>query len=732
MIGPPPRLDLVLVGGGHAHVSVLRSFGMKPEPGVRLTLVAKELEAPYSGMLPGLVAGHYSHGDCHIDLVRLARFANARLIHGSATGIDRTRRRVLLDGRPPLAFDLLSLDAGITPALAAIKGATEHGIAVKPISSLMPRLRKIDELLASPGGGRGIAVVGAGAAGFELAHAFRHRFADRAGKIYITLIGSGGLLPNVNARARRLARQSLERSGIVLIEDDPAAEIGEKYVMLASGRRIAADAALVTTGAAPAAWLKNSGLKTDADGFVAVRPTLQVLDDDDIFAAGDCAGVLEHRREKSGVFAVRHGPPLTENLRARARGHPPKPFSPQRRYLMLLSTGRKQAIAARGPYSLSGDWVWTWKDWIDRRFMRKFNELPEMAGQGGGENELMRCGGCAAKVGPVTLARALGRLDPGAGPRDDAAIIEGPGGELRLETVDFFRAFWPEPYVFGEIAANHALNDIYAMGGTPTHALAVAVIPHARPRLVEEDLFQLLAGAGAAFKQAGVELAGGHSSEGAELAAGFSISGSVGRKHIRRKAGLRAGDTLILTRPLGTGLLFAAEMRGLAPAAAIACALAAMRQSNREVTRILIAHGATALTDVTGFGLLGHLIEMLEQSGCRTVIAANDVPAYPHARELASAGLASTLLPENLALKSRIESGPDIGDDCFALLFDPQTAGGLLAGVPAKAAERCIAELRVGPAPEAAAIGTVTGRAAKDGRLVRIVHSAENYPSNRR
>ncbi len=456
--------------------------------------------------------------------MRLARFAGARLIHGSATGIDRKQRRILLEGRPPLAFDILSIDAGITPALATIKGAAKHGIAVKPISSLMPKLRRIEALLAAPGDRR-IAVVGAGAAGFELAHAFRHRFANRAGNVHITLIGGNGLLPTVNARARGLARKSLERAGIALVESDAVIEIGEDQVILASGRSIPADAALVTTGAAPAAWLRNAGLKTDADGFVAVRPTLQVLDDDDIFAAGDCAGVLEYPREKSGVFAVRHGPPLTENLRARAQGRPPTPFTPQRQYLMLLSTGRKEAIAARGPFSVAGGWVWTWKDWIDRRFMRKFNELPEMAAPDGGES--MRCGGCAAKVGPVTLARALGRLDPGSAPRDDAAILKAPGNKLRLETVDFFRAFWPEPYVFGEIAANHALNDIYAMGGTPSHALAVAVIPHARPRLVEEDLFQLLAGARAVFSEAGVELAGGHSSEGTELAAGFSVSGSV-------------------------------------------------------------------------------------------------------------------------------------------------------------------------------------------------------------
>lgn len=704
--GVPARLDLVLVGGGHAHVSVLRSLGMKPEPGLRVTLVARELEAPYSGMLPGLIAGHYTHGDCHIDLVRLARFAAARVVHGSVTGIDRVARRVEIDGRPPLAFDLLSIDTGITPDLASIKGGAEHGVAVKPISALEAKLAGIDARLAD--GERRIVIVGAGAAGFELAHTFRHRY---RGRISVTLVGNG-LLPSVNDRARMLARESLAASGIELIEDDAAVEIAKDQVRLASGRDIPADAALVTTGAVPAPWLRMSGLELDPHGFVAVRPTLQVMGDDDIFAAGDCAGVIGHRREKSGVFPVRQGPSLTDNLRRRARGQKALDFIPQRRHLMLLSTGDGRAIAARGSLSLAGRWAWTWKDWIDRRFMDRFNRLPVMAD----ESAEMRCGGCAAKVGPVTLARALDRLEPGKAARDDAAIVDTGGDEVRLETVDFFRAFWPEPYLFGAIAANHALNDIYAMGGMPKHALAVAVIALGRPQLVEEDLFQLLAGARSVFDEAGVTLAGGHSSEGAELAAGFSISGTVARDRLRRKGGLHEGDALVLTRPLGTGLLFAAEMRGLAPAPAIAVALAGMRRSNREVARILMAHGATAMTDVTGFGLLGHLIEMLDQAGLRAVIRERDVPSYPHARELAKAGIGSSLLPENLSLGYKLEA--PLRDDVLALLFDPQTAGGLLAGIPAESAERCVAELR-GVAPEAAIIGGVTGK-AEGAALVRV------------
>jgi selenide,water dikinase len=196
---------------------------------------------------------------------------------------------------------------------------------------------------------------------------------------------------------------------------------------------------LISTAAKAALWLKESGLPTDDEGFVALRPTLQLLDDDDVFAAGDCATVLEHRRDKSGVFAVRQGPPLTGNLRLRARGLPAEPFTPQTQYLMLLTTGEKHAIAARGPLALRGKWVWRWKDRIDREFVERFNGVPFMAA----DDDDMRCGGCAAKVGPIALSRALKRLDPDHQP-EDAAIVAS-GRNARLEAADFFRAFWPEP-----------------------------------------------------------------------------------------------------------------------------------------------------------------------------------------------------------------------------------------------------------------------------------------------
>ena len=720
----PIRRRIVLIGGGHTHVLVLRAFGMRPEPGVGLTIVAKELDAPYSGMLPGWVAGHYSRDDCTIDIVRLARFADARLIHGEAIGVDRSARQVQVRGRPPVGYDLLSIDAGITPLLDGIAGAGDVALTVKPVSTFGPRWTELLARALTPEGPRRFVVIGTGAAGFELVLAIRHRLLaelPKAGldtsRCTFTLIGSGRLLATLNARARRHGRDALVAAGIDLIEDDAAVAISTTSVTLASGRVVACDAALVTTKAGAPPWLRQTDLTCDAHGFVAARATLQMRGDDDVFGVGDCASVIEHPREKAGVFAVRQGPPLERNLRLRARGEAAVPFRPQRQWLTLLSLGGKSAIAARGPFTASGDWVWRWKDVIDRRFMDTFAKLPAMAHlpQGAETDADMRCGGCAAKLGPAVLQGALDRLDAGAQrapqPRDDAAIIDEGGDTLRLETVDFFRAFWPEPYLFGAIAAEHALSDIYAMGGVPQRALAIAVLPYAGARQSADDLFQLMAGARATFDRAGVALVGGHSSEGAELGAGFFVSGGVARDRLLRKGGLAVGDALMLTKPLGTGILFAGWMRRLARARDITVALDGMRKSNGVAARILSAQGVTAMTDVTGFGLAGHLLEMLEASGVGAVITLDQCRRYSGVDDLIGQGVRSTLLSENMALADRV-GGKGATDAALALLLDPQTSGGLLTGIEAGQAERIVAELATAGV-EATIVGRVVAAPAE-------------------
>ena len=726
--------DIVLAGGGHAHVHVLTAFAMRPEPGVRLTLVTRELETPYSGMLPGVVAGLYTPDQAHIDLVRLAAATGARLIHAEAVGLDRTAKRLIVAGRPPIAYDLVSIDVGITPALDAIDGAAAHGIAVKPIGSFLQKFAALLERCRRADGPQRIAVIGGGAGGVELLLSVRARLLAETGRadLRFVLLTDGEVLEKHTPRVRAAFRRALAARGVDLTEHRRVRALRPGTIELVDGTAVMADAVLVTTDAAPPAWFGATALALDAGGFIAVGPTLQAGNDADVCAVGDCAALVATPREKAGVFAVRAGPPLAANLRRRARGEATRAWRPQRRHLALISTGERYAVASRGAFKAEGAWLWTLKDWIDRRWMRMYQDADRIVARMSARAaapapvEPMRCGGCGAKIGPRPLTRALARLAPARGDDvvigldapDDAAVIAPPAAGHLVQTVDFFRAFIDDPYVLGEIAANHALNDVFAMGGNPRHAMATAVIPDGPAGKVEETLFQLLAGARACLDREGVALVGGHSSEGAELAIGFAVTGEVAPDRIMRKAGLRAGDALVLTRPLGTGILFAAAMRARARARWIAPALAAMRRSNRAAAASLMAHGARAMTDVTGFGLVGHLGEMLAASGAEAELALAALPLYDGVDALARAGESSTLLPENLALAGLLRG--EVEPAMRAVLFDPQTAGGLLAGIPAERADACVAALRAAGHAHAALIGRVR-RVGLQGAEVGIV-----------
>jgi selenide,water dikinase len=243
------------------------------------------------------------------------------------------------------------------------------------------------------------------------------------------------------------------------------------------------------------------------------------------------------------------------------------------------------------------------------------------------------------------------------------------------------------------------------MGGTPRYALATAVVPVGPSAKMEETLFQLLAGARSCLDRESVALVGGHSSEGADLALGLSVTGEVSPDKVIRKGGLKPGDALVLTRPLGTAILFAAAMRARAEASWIEAALSEMRRSNRDAARILVEHGATAMTDVTGFGLIGHLGEMLTASGAQATLDLSAVPLYEGTIALARAGIASTLLPENLSLARLLRGNADAATR--AVLFDPQTSGGLLAGIPQAQAEACVEGLQSAGYGTSAVVGTV-------------------------
>jgi selenide,water dikinase len=738
----PVVKDLVLIGGGHTHVAVLKRFGMRPVPGVRITLITRDVHTPYSGMLPGLVSGHYAFDDVHIDLAPLSRFAGARLFHHPVTGLDLERQHVLCDGRPPVPYDLLSLNIGSAPSFGSVPGAAEVVVPVKPISRFVPRWDRIRARVAASDGPVRIGVVGAGAGGVELTlaaeYALRHA-RQEAGRpedaVEIHLFGSSHTIVSTHNRGmRRRLERALRERGVHLHLGQPVASVAEGQLTLADGRTVAVDEILWVTQAGAASWLAESGLEVDGQGFVRVDDTLQSCSHPGVFAAGDAAAVVNHPREKAGVFAVRQGPPLADNLRRALVGRPLKPFRPQQRFLTLVSTGGRHAVGSRGWWSFEGDVVWRWKDWIDRRFMSLYSDLSPMSGDvaptiepGLASSEVlreistaaMRCGGCGSKVGATPLTRVLEQLRPvrrddvliGLDAPDDAAVISVPPGKVLVRTVDAFRAIVNDPFVFGQITANHCLGDIFAMGADAQTALAVATVPFGLDRKVEDTLVQLLSGAIRVLNDAGAALVGGHTSEGVELSLGLSLTGLVDRDAVLRKGGLRPGDRLVLTKGIGTGTLFAAEMRMRAKGQWIDAAVTAMCQSSRDAADALRRHGASACTDVTGFGLLGHLVEMTRASSVDVRLDLPAVPVLDGALETSAAGFLSSLHPHNVRLRRAVADVERASaDPRYALLYDPQTAGGLLAGVPADRAQACVDDLLAHGYQDAAIIGTVEPR----------------------
>ncbi len=681
----PIATDLVLLGAGHAHVEVLRRFAMRPEPGVRLTLIGREPETPYTGMLPGLIRGDYTFEQAHIDLAPLAASAGARLILTEATAIDLADRRVTVTGRPDVPFDLLSIDVGGEPAMPP-----GGGLPVKPIGQFLARLSALEATLQP---GARIAVVGGGAGGTELALALARRYRER---VRIVLVcDTPEPLASAPSFARRVARAALVDAGIELACGVRAGAWADGRLALSDGSFLEVGTALWATGVVGPAFLAASGLACDAAGCARVDATLRSVSHGFVFAAGDCAAIEGNPRPKSGVWAVRAGAPLAANLRRAARGRTLRRWRPQSDALAILGLGDGRALAWRNGVAVAGRAVWRWKDWIDRRWMRMYQE--PMAPMAAGQTSPMRCGGCGAKVGAEVLAGALAGLPrlPGADvligldAPDDAAVMLPPPGMAVVQSVDHFRAFIDDPFVFGEIAAAHALSDLHAMGARPWTALAVAAVPYTSGEKMRTELADMLQGASGVLTADGCALVGGHSAEATEPALGFAVTGLADPAKLLRKSGLRPGDALVLTKPLGTGIVLAAHMRGLARAAWLQAAIASMRASNATASRVLREFGAVACTDVTGFGLAGHLLEMLRASGVGAVLWPDRIPALPGALELAAHGVESTLAPENRRLLPGIEIVPRT-----ALLFDPQTSGGLLAGVAWDRAEACVVALR--------------------------------------
>ena len=752
----PTYKDLILVGGGHSHALVLKMWAMKPIPGVRLSLVSPQVLTPYSGMLPGLIAGHYRFDETHIDLAKLCRFANARFIQAAITEIDLVAKELCFDGRVPLGFDVLSINTGIGPDLR-VPGAQTFSTPVKPIAKFYPRWIALRDALAEDKSKEPyrIAIVGGGAAGLELILAMHFALVNDVRikrPLQFSLIQQGEGLPEGHPKAiHAKVAKILAKTHIAVFPHCRVKQVRDNCVETEKGQSIPFDSLFWCTNARAAAWPSLSALKTD-DGFIAVNQYLQSPSHDFVFATGDIARQEGSLRPRAGVFAVRQGPALFNNLRRALLKQRLKAFKPQSNFLSLLACGEQYALACKPGVlpSFGGAWVWRWKERIDRKFMAMFSDLLPlpMASEKKGlsvpdairadsqeEHEelgqitepLMRCGGCGAKVGASVLTRVMARIKPvdhegvilGLKAGDDASAIRIPPNDLLVQSVDVLKALVDDPYVMGQISAEHALSDLFAMHAVPHSALAIATLPYGSEAVVERDLLQIMQGAVSVLNQHGCALTGGHTSEGAELSLGFTVNGTCPPDQLLRKSQPKLGHCLILTQALGTGTLFAAHAQLRAKGEWLSLAVDGMLLSNRDAGEIFHRYQASACTDITGFGLLGHLLEMLKPSGCSASINLAALPALTGALSCLEQGIASSLQPQNLRLRYGLENPNTFEKDSrYALLFDPQTSGGLLASVPEGDVEHCLAALHKAGYKVACVIGTIQESLISDEALI--------------
>ena len=710
-----PVTQLVLAGGGHSHALLLRRWSMHPHqrPKGVITLVNRSSTTLYSGMVPGLIAGLYSHDQVAIDLRRLAEEAGVAFVQAEIQSLDLTSQTLQLEGRLPLPFTQLSLDVGAISRPVAADRSPPAGSLV-PIKPLEPALA----LLESQNGNSPdpFHVVGSGLAGVEVALALRHRWPTRP--IH--------LLARIDRLDRRLAKALREAE--VHVEYQPADAPATTALATIS-------AGLICSGSRAPGWLAASGLPCcSRSGRVLTNNTLQVIEHPEIFASGDCGLIDTDRRPPSGVWAVRAAIPLARNLEAACQNQPLRPWTPQRKALQLLGGvqgGRLTAWALWGSLMLGPHpLLWRWKQRIDRRFMQRFQASAMSKAEASADGDPMLCRGCAAKLPAATLEAALSSAGVGglAKAPEDAAVMptEAFGQKAPLlQSVDGFPALISDPWVNGRITALHACSDLWACGASVQSAQAVVTLPLTSPSIQQVLLAQTIAGIRSALDPQKAVLIGGHTLEernpapnpcslGLQLV--LCVQGSP-RCNFWPKRGLQAGDQLLLSRPLGTGVLFAAAMAGATPPAYLDTALTQMQTSQhplvQQLTDLEQKHPGQlhAATDITGFGLLGHLDEMLGNTAknrerLQVQLDANRIPALPGALALLTAGYASSLAPANRRAWSLLDPpasarqhapvclhlGEQKADNkhhraLLELLIDPQTCGPLLISVsPAFAA----------------------------------------------
>ena len=689
--------DLVLIGGGHSHLILIMQFSKKTIQGTRITLISDEMDIPYSGMIPGFIEGTYSWRESHIDLYKLTQRLNIRFINSKVVKISSKNKEVHFHDRPAIKFDVLSINSGIQSNYNNIKGAKKYCVPVKPISRLANNFfSEIKDTNA-------IAFIGGGAGAVELALALRKRYIIDKPHLKITIItGKNGLLSSFPKQTKQTSKNALNDASIDIIEDTEVLEVKHNKIIMSDKKTLNIDKCILSTNAMAPNWLKDSDIKLNNEGFIVVNNAFQT-NNGFIFAAGDIVDFDNQNLKKAGVYAVRSGKPLAQSIKSYIKNKVGKNYKFSKNYLALIGLSNGYTIGTKYNFSHSSRFNNFLKKYIDQRFINKFNKLTYKKHKNilniinefipflkiplqknSDAIDPMQCRGCAAKVPFAALKNTLAK-NITATSDDASSVLNYPN---LFQTIDMINAIISDPYLLGKIAANHSLSDIIAVKSNPISALMILQLPLSRPDINSRDLEQVSLGAKEIFDKHNCPINGGHTMIGKDNdpVIGFTITGE--NKSIKNKQHndykLKNNDILVLTEKIGSGIIFAGINNNIIDSHYQNDVINQMTIGNFLFSSIAQDLNILSMTDITGFGLANHLLNLIKRDNNKSglTIFPQKIPIFSGVKEAIDRNVKSSLFESNYETAiEHITYGREklLIDE---ILYDPQTVGGLAFVIP--------------------------------------------------
>ena len=671
--------DLVLLGAGHANIEVLRKLGMNPQKGLRVTIISNKYLSTYSGMVPSYIEGNYNWNEINTDLAQLCNNYSHRLIISSITKVDTLKKLVYLKNRPPICYDLLSINLGIQSDKSKIIGSGKFALQLKPISEIKKTTDKILTFNKS-NPKNNVILIGAGAAGVEVALALSSRFKKNNIKNNIILLSKNkSILKGYNYFAQKNCKKELLKNNIKVIFNAKVNKISKEYIVYNNNIKMYGKFPILCTAASPIDLLKKSNLPLNKKGSIEVNNYLLAKGTTNIFAAGDIAEIKGYITTKAGVFAVKQGKILFKNIVRKLHKKKLIKYYPQKSYLSLIGLPNKNALAVKSLFSFKSNFLWYLKKYIDNKFIKKYSIKNEIKSDITFNKDPfkfeMQCKGCGNKV-PQSVLKSVFKKNILNGSLDADKIT---ATKNLYQSTDIISSIINDPYKLGMLSAKHALNDILASNSKALSSQMIVSMPPALNKINIRDLTQLKKGAEVIMKKSVCDITGGHtySSNDDQIYIGYSI---VGRQKTINKQNYFSEGFVYMTGHIGTAIIFAAIEQKILSGAYSKQVIKEMTASNHKIYELLCKNNVNMITDISGFGLAIHLYNLILRfprlKGIELSI--NQVPIYPGVELALSKNVKSSL---NDANKNYIISKLNHSNKNHKLsniLYDPQTAGGFV------------------------------------------------------